>query len=666
MAFTPVTPKKKPNKKKLGIMIGAAALVLVIGIGAAIGLGWYFGDEQKLSRAMKSGDLDAVKELVSENSDLRDNEALEEMLLNRVEELKTKVADGSVSCEDAEKELGTIERIKIKSVNKKIPAIREYITQIKESKECFDKAEELFGKEDYMDAMEWYLKVIEQDGNYEAAQSKAMECKDKYRDKMLKTAADLAAAGKYSEAITTLNEAKWVLGSDEAIQEQIDAYKKAQQDAVNQQRKNEALTAAESMAASGDYISAMNELKTYENLYGNDSDITAAYDRYKQRYVEKILADAAAEAEDGDYKRAYSIINAAQEFVQDTQFNEKKQEYKSAYVAEVCEQADQFLANKQYSSAKQVVQEALTLLPDDATLTTKMTEIELAQPAGLDTLEMINGDFNWNEGTPADPFGNTYSDVQNFVILHATGYYHNSETYSVEYKVDEKYDCMSMALSPYSDFKQDGYAYIQIYVNNILRYTSTKIYQKTQPLVVSNIDIHDATYVKIVAYIDGGGCLMLSDVSLSNPHDFQSELKEGYTSLASKNTFNGSLSWNNEYPQDLKNSDYSNVQNYAVIHASGYYHNEATHSAEYYLAGQYQSISFHVAPATDFGESGTAVVKIYVDDALVYTSVTVNQKTPQFSTGSVDLTGANYVKIEVIVQGHGCIIISDALLKNAE
>ena len=65
VAFTPVTPKKKPNKKKLGIMIGAAALVLVIGIGAAIGLGWYFGDEQKLSRAMKSGDLDAVKELVN-------------------------------------------------------------------------------------------------------------------------------------------------------------------------------------------------------------------------------------------------------------------------------------------------------------------------------------------------------------------------------------------------------------------------------------------------------------------------------------------------------------------------------------------------------------------------------------------------------------------------
>ena len=95
VAFTPVTPKKKPNKKKLGIMIGAAALVLVIGIGAAIGLGWYFGDEQKLSRAMKSGDLDAVKELVSENSDLRDNEALEEMLLQYQEQGQTAHPEGN-------------------------------------------------------------------------------------------------------------------------------------------------------------------------------------------------------------------------------------------------------------------------------------------------------------------------------------------------------------------------------------------------------------------------------------------------------------------------------------------------------------------------------------------------------------------------------------------
>ena len=506
VVFTPVTPKKKPNKKKLGIMIGAAALVLVIGIGAAIGLGWYFGDEQKLSRAMKSGDLDAVKELVSENSDLRDNEALEEMLLNRVEELKTKVADGSVSCEDAEKELGTIERIKIKSVNKKIPAIREYITQIKESKECFDKAEELFGKEDYMDAMEWYLKVIEQDGNYEAAQSKAMECKEKYRDKMLKTAADLAAAGKYSEAITTLNEAKWVLGSDEAIQEQIDAYKKAQQDAVNQQRKNEALTAAESMAASGDYISAMNELKTYENRYGNDSDIIAAYDRYKQRYVEKILADAAAEAEDGDYKRAYSIINAAQEFVQDTQFNEKKQEYKSAYVAEVCEQADQFLASEQYISAKQVVQMALDFLPGDPTLTEKMNDIESKEPVSIRDVVRVNA-YNWNENENRleDALGHTYYDATNAVAIAQNGY--------GEYYVDGKYSKVTGTVTSLWHLDPNRQCYFKIYADDRLIFSSPMITRKTEAIKFE-IEIPEGTeFIKFENIADS---YSYSDILLLN------------------------------------------------------------------------------------------------------------------------------------------------------
>ena len=586
----------KPNKKKLGIIIGAAALVLVIGIGAAIFLGWYLGDEQKLNRAMKAGDLNAVKELVSENSDLRDNEELEDMLLNRIEELKTKVADGSVSCEDAEKELETIERMKIKSVNKKISAVKEYIAEIKESKECFNKAEELFATEDYLDAMEWYMQVIEADGNYETAQSKVQECKDKYREKMLKSAADLAASGDYSEAIATLNEAKWALGADEAIQEQIDAYKKAQQDAANQKKKEDTLASAESYASAGNYVKALSVLSSYENLYGKDSDVTAAYDLYKQRYVEDVLADAADYADYGYYLQAYSLIKSAQEYVQDANLNEKREEYKDAYVTEIVELADEYLANQEYYSAKSIIQSGLDFLPGDPTLTQKLNQIERAQPVGLDTLEMINGDFEWNEGTPADPFGNTYSGVQNFVILHASGYYHNdSKEYSVEYRVNKKYDCLNFVVSPYSDFEENGSSYIQVYVDNVLRYTSPRIKQKTEPMQVSNIEISDATYVKIVVKVGADACLMLSDVVVSNPSDFQSNIQEGFTSLSTINPFNGSISWHNEYPTDIKGNDYSDVCNYSALHCSGYYHNDnTTHSIEYYLAGEYTQLSFDI------------------------------------------------------------------------
>ena len=63
-------------------------------------------------------------------------------------------------------------------------------------------------------------------------------------------------------------------------------------------------------------------------------------------------------------------------------------------------------------------------------------------------------------------------------------------------------------------------------------------------------------------------------------------------------------------------------------------------------------------------EMGDGEYKVYVDDALKYTSPKITQKTKKFNTGNIDLTGANYVKIVVEKGEYGCTIISDLLLKN--
>ena len=243
---------------------------------------------------------------------------------------------------------------------------------------------------------------------------------------------------------------------------------------------------------------------------------------------------------------------------------------------------------------------------------------------------------------------------------------HNlAKTYIVEYKIDKQYDCLRFSLVPYLDFEQNGTSYVQVYVDETLRYTSSLITQKTQPYNVQ-VDIKDATYIKIVVCIGENGCSMLSDVTLSCIPNYASTQTEGYTSLGLLDVFNGGFPWNEEFPQNTRGDSYIEVKNYAVLHADWSAHNcKKTYSVEYFINNQYTSMNFDIAPTADFGANGGSNVMVYVDDVLVYTSPRVTQKTEKFNTGEIDLSNAAYVKIVAEIGEYGCSIISDVLLKNA-
>ena len=120
-------------------------------------------------------------------------------------------------------------------------------------------------------------------------------------------------------------------------------------------------------------------------------------------------------------------------------------------------------------------------------------------------------------------------------------------------------------------------------------------------------------------------------------------------------------------------SDYSNVTNYVVFHASSQRDNilqpegdwqSKEYSTEYYLANEYSVLDFNIAPANDFGSNGTAYIQIYIDDNLIYTSPTITKETGVINTGGIQIDNAGYLKIVVTLGGYGCTIISDAILKS--
>ncbi|MBR4308130.1 MAG: protein kinase [Oscillospiraceae bacterium] len=454
--------------------------------------------------------------------------------------------------------------------------------------------------------------------------------------------------------------------------------------------KEDALTGAASYAEAGDYAAAMELLESALKDYADDVELQTAYETYKQASQAVVKSTALAEAEalarEKKYSEAVKVLKDAIEINgEDADLAKKATEYETAYTEQVLVQAEAYLAEGNITAAKTLCRTAVEEFPGNEALTALYAKVNEYQVVALNTLTAINGGFEWNSGQAGDPFGNDYGSAQNYTIFHGyASYYSNNSSkcdkcdhnvgWSAEYKVDKAYDTLNMKVSPYMGYSQNGKSHFKVFVDGDLRYTSDIIVQKTQPYEIS-IDVSDATYLKVIAYVGENSCFMLSDVVLTTDPDFISTRGTGYTSLSQLDTFNGYVPWNSGYPENSRGDKYTNVSNFTILHAySNYYDNgsrdcndctrTATYAAEYFVNSQYASVSFDIAPYSSFGANGTCYIKIYADDVLVYSCPAIGQKTAKFNTGKIDISGASYVKAVVEIGPGGCVILSDILLEN--
>lgn len=143
--------------------------------------------------------------------------------------------------------------------------------------------------------------------------------------------------------------------------------------------------------------------------------------------------------------------------------------------------------------------------------------------------------------------------------------------------------------------------------------------------------------------------------------------KSAPVSLASITPINGGWKWNEGTPTDPFGVTHIDISNYAILNG-GEWDYSATHYAEYRLQGKYKTISGSMISYKDIPENGKTQVKIYADDKLVYLSPDIGRKTDLVNF-SVDVTGVDYIKIEVVSNdgvgsssSRGCFILMDALL----
>ncbi len=664
-------PKKKMKKgKKIFITVTAILLVLILAAGGLF-LKWYLSPEQKLLRALESENYDEAGDIYRKELGNKSNEDITQALTERIEEVKENYVNKSRDYAATVSELEKIQEMKVKAVQKLLDETVEFVNILNASRTAFSTAESMMENKDYENAITQYKLVQEIDADYNTALDQMQKAVDGYREDILTKAAEQAQQEQYEEAIAQLNIGLTVLPQDAKLEEQIQIYTVASGDKI----RADVLVKAKGYADSGDYVAAIKVIKDAQKTQGDDAEYQNALKTYSDDYEAKVIASADNMAEDGDYIGALREINSATEIIGTSEaFNSKKIEYETNYVNESLDSADEFLNIRDIDKAKQVIEDALALFPDNAELIAKSKEIENLKPVSLSTITPFNYDSKyienivWNEGVPTDPFGNDYTNCKNYSINKFSPSWLGGSAYA-EYNLDGKYDGITGRLSPYSNIEENGSIYFQIYADGQLAYTSPIITRKTEPIEFS-VEITGAEYIKIYVQIQNdGGSLIISDVMLwkDSANESNSDTNQTSVLISELSPFNSGskyiddIVWNSGFPVDIPGNDYTNCKNYSINKfAPGWLGGNAY--IEYRLNGEYKKLSGRISPYADTQENGSIYMQVFADEQLVYTSPDITRKTEMLEF-SVDISGAMYIKIVVQIKNSGgSLIMSDVVL----
>lgn len=319
---------------------------------------------------------------------------------------------------------------------------------------------------------------------------------------------------EYAVAIMELDAIK-KMGVSEIEQEINDT--RTYINSLNQSRT--AFETAEKMFAEGDYEGAIEQ---YQLVSEDDSNYDTAKDKLVDaidKYREQVLSEAETLAGEGSYQEAMKKIKMALEVIpNDTKLQPEYEKYSADYVNSILTEVEGLVAEGDYNSGISKINEALKVVGTNEELEAKLEDVQGSKPVALSSLTPINGGWTWNEGTPTDSFGNTYSDIANYAVIQ--GYWIEEDTYS-EYRLNGEYKKISFLVGPHADITENGNGKIQIYVDDVLVFCSPEIGRKTD-VEYYEIDISNAKYIKIVVSANHNGgtlegwknCILLMDCLL--------------------------------------------------------------------------------------------------------------------------------------------------------
>ena len=172
-------------------------------------------------------------------------------------------------------------------------------------------------------------------------------------EKIISEAEELASNNDYEQALTKIKIGLATYPTSEELKAKSEEYTVA----FHTQTKEEALDSAKTLVENGDYLEAIETIKTAVSTVGQDTELTATAKEYENTYVTNVVTEVDTLMAASDFNGAEKILTSAQNGLPNNQtLKDKKtalENTRPKYLLNVCPpyQTQGYYAEKSYSIA---------------------------------------------------------------------------------------------------------------------------------------------------------------------------------------------------------------------------------------------------------------------------------------------------------------------------
>lgn len=425
------------NKKKKWKKLLFIILLIIILAGLSF-VGYFFSNQQRLKREIESEDWINVEEIYEKMQSEGKEVDATKIMQETAESYKNNYINKTLPYDEAVKKINEIKAIV--ENDRIISEVLEHIEELYHSRTAFDLAQDYWNEEDYENAIIQYRFVIENDENYTVAAEKIVEGKVLYKTQIVSEIEEKANAEQYEEVSDLIGRAKAILGEDEEIS---------------------ALSIKYELAGVEKQLQVFEEGHEYVNAI---------------RYLEKNIA----------------LVS------KNTKLQSKLEGYKSDYREQLFVEAKTSYDNLGYESAIAILQNGLTVVPDDTGILEKIEEYKKCAPVGLDTLLVLSTESSsslknkYENDTIVDLYGNEYPG--GFELESSGG-----EKCFVEFLTDGQYTNLKGSYFVSKNTNEDESIEFRIYADGVKVYQSERINRKNR-VIDFDIEINSAESISIEGY----------------------------------------------------------------------------------------------------------------------------------------------------------------------
>lgn len=359
---------KIPNSKKNLRKLSCATVVAM----TFVGLTGCRTQVKDVMKPLKDGNYEEAVSIFNE-ANWKDKE--KNKFINEIKDYMSQIvsdyASGSITYEKVVEIMGSIADMQITEIEEDFATASGAISALRTSKIAYEDAMEMFEAGNYIDAIDCFKKVIENDGNYEAARNKITEAEELEYNKV----------------------------------------------------KKNVLNIIENLIDSGDYLSAIEKIERFRKLYNKeDVQMDKLYDTYVERYVTQITTKVDNYIKNNMYSEALETVRDAKDEVSNEDLSELYSKTETEYIQIITEKVEGLIKDKDYLEAIEVLKDGKKHANCEK-FTELMTRIEAEKPTYLSELEYENS--NQFEKiitkTPInDTIGNSYTSDGNLYEITCT------------------------------------------------------------------------------------------------------------------------------------------------------------------------------------------------------------------------------------------------------